>query len=225
MHCLLQSNPSSLTHTRAVITAAAYDSIKSLIGPSDFLVSESGVEKPANGVGGTVKKVFVSYAWEPTDPQHQTRVLKLTNQLRQYGFDATMDILNPSPPEGLPMWMMSQIRHSDYVLMVITETYRKRCEGDEEFGIGKGVKWEGGIITRAVYQAEFHNRKFLPVLLGGASPSSIPSILIGNAYFNVSTAEGLEGLVRLMSDQPAYVASPLGRTPVLPPRNEGGTNE
>lgn len=117
--------------------------------------------------------------------------------------------------------MLNQIRLSDFVLMVCTETYRKRCEGDEDPGRGKGVKWEGGIITRSIYEAEFRQRKFLPVVFGRAHVASIPTILAGNTYFDVSTPQGLEDLVRLMSDQPAYVPAPIGRTPVLPPRHGG----
>lgn len=171
---------------------------------------------------GAAKKVFVSYAWESGDPQHQQRVLKFSNDLRQhYGFDATMDLLEPNPPEGLPEWMLNRIRRAEYVLMVITETYRKRCEGDEEAGKGEGVKWEGGIVTRSIYQAEFKNQKFIPILFGSEYIDSIPTILTGNPYYDVTKPDRLEDPVRLTSGQPAYIAAPIGQTPFLPPRQGG----
>jgi hypothetical protein len=120
----------------------------------------------------SAKKVFVSYAWE--SPEHQERVKQFTNQLRHDGLDATMDLFDPNPPEGLPQWMVNHIRRADFVLMVITETYRKRFEGDEEPGKGKGVKWEGGIVTRAIYDSEFMNRKFLPVVFGRKQADHMP---------------------------------------------------
>src|SRR5205823_399842 len=94
----------------------------------------SGEMPVSESASQSTKKVFVSYSWEADDPEHQQGVVRFTNQLRQFGLDATMDLFEPNPPEGLPQWMLNQIRRSDFVLMVITETYRKRCEGDEEPG-------------------------------------------------------------------------------------------
>jgi SEFIR domain len=145
---LLNEPLDGLGHVRAALRAAAFDAFKSqteaaaTIGTSNPGDMSMGKKKPA-------KKVFVSYAWESTE--HQERVKQFTNKLRHDGLDATMDIFEPNPPEGLPQWMLNQIRRADFVLMVITETYRKRCEQDEESGKGKGVKWEGGIITRSLY--------------------------------------------------------------------------
>jgi hypothetical protein len=175
----------------------------------------------ASEIASQPKKVFVSYSWEPDDPKHQQAVLRLTNQLRQFGFDATMDLFEPNPPEGLPQWMLNQIRRSAFVLMVITETYRRRCEGDEEPGRGKGVKWEGGIVHRSIYDSEFQNRKFLPVLFGEKYIESIPTILVGNTYYDVTRPDRFEELVRVMTDQPAYIPAPIGQIPLLPPKHSG----
>jgi hypothetical protein len=163
-------------------------------------------------------KVFISYSWDST--AHQERVVALANALRDNGFTASVDVFIPGmAPEGLPAWMLNQIRWADYVLCVCTENYRKRCEGDEEPGKGKGVKWEGGIITRTLYQREFVNDKFIPVVFESNDTSHIPMILSGATYYNLSHDDGFEALVRHLTNQPAFVASPVGKMPVLPPKD------
>lgn len=213
---LLNEPLGKLGHVRAALRAAAFDALKSgteavgTIGTPDPRDTSVDMKKAA-------KKVFVSYAWESTE--HQEHVKQFTNRLRHDGLDATMDLFDPNPPEGLPQWMVNQIRRAGFVLMVITETYRKRFEGDEEPGKGKGVKWEGGIVTRAIYDSEFMNRKFLPVVFGRKQADHMPAILVGNTYYDVTDPARLEALVRLMTDQPAHVPAPLGKVPHLPPKN------
>lgn len=216
---LLDESEEELGFTRTVIRAAAFDVLKHdtiasgvVGGPNrgaDRSATEQGV-KP-------VKKVFVSYSWD--SDAHQQRVRQLVDDLRGYGFAATMDLYEPNPPKGLAAWTVESIRGADFVLAVITETYRKRCEGEEEEGKGNGVKWETGLMIRKVYQDGFVNEKFIPVILNKGDAKSMPTVFIGNVYYNVSDPSGLLGLVRLISDQPEYVPPPIGRTPVLPPRN------
>lgn len=221
---LLDDSGKELGFTRTVIRAAAFDVLKNVtVASGVFVRPNDGASHLATEEGGKpVKKVFVSYSWD--SDEHQQRVKQLVDVLRGYGFEATMDLYALNPPEGLPAWMLSSIRKADYVLMVITETYRRRCEGDEDPGKGKGVKWETGIITRKIFQDEFINGKFLPVLLDRADAKSMPSVLVGNVYFDVSDPKELERLVRLMSDQPEYVPPPIGRTPILPPRSGPGSS-
>ncbi|WP_020472310.1 toll/interleukin-1 receptor domain-containing protein [Zavarzinella formosa] len=216
---LLDESGEVLEFTRTVMRAAAFDVLKTVtitsgvVGGSNRGTSHSAAEEGVK----SVKKVFVSYSWD--SEEHQQRVRQLVDDLRGYGFAATMDLYEPNPPQGLPAWMVESIRNSDFVLAVITETYRKRCEGEEEEGKGNGVKWETGLMIRRIYQDGFVNAKFIPVILNKADSKSIPSVFLGNVYYNVSEPNGLLGLVRLISDQPEYVPPPLGRTPVLPPRN------
>ena len=49
--------------------------------------------------------------------------------------------------------MMNQVDAADYVLVVCTETYYHRFRGKEKPGIGKGVVWEGAIITNELYDS------------------------------------------------------------------------
>ncbi len=115
--------------------------------------------------------------------------------------------------------MLRQIRWANFVLIVCTEKYRRRCEGEEELGRGKGVKWEGGIITRTLFTSEFQNEKFLPVLFDKRDNVYIPTILSGAIYYDLSESDGFLNLLRHLTNQPAYIPVPIGKMPVLPPRN------
>jgi hypothetical protein len=212
----------SLGFTRMVIRAAAYDALKRTTINSGRVTTEHLCSSESPDESSQLRpKALVSYAWEE-DGAHQYRVVKFTNALREYGIDATVDVFRQSPPEGWPAWMLKEIRQSQFVLMVITETYRRRFEGEEKPGKGKGVKWEASIVTREVYDAESNQDKFLPVLFGKEHIASMPTIFKGNTYWDVSDPERLKELVMHMTDQPLYVPAPLGRVPNLPPRNIGG---
>ena len=82
-------------------------------------------------------KVFISYSHD--DERHEQRVLALANRLREDGIDAEIDQYEPAPPEGWPMWCERQIKKAGFVLLVCTETYLRRVDGEEEPGKGHGV--------------------------------------------------------------------------------------
>jgi hypothetical protein len=71
-----------------------------------------------------------------------------------------------------------------------------------------------------LYNSEFRTGKFLPLVFGTEHIASMPTVFVGNTYYDVSKPDGLEALVRLMTDQPAHVPAPLGKVPHLPPKNE-----
>jgi TIR domain len=75
-------------------------------------------------------KVLISYSHD--SPEHKDRVLVLSNRLRGEGIDCTIDQYLLVPPEGWPRWMEKQIRESDFVLMVCTETYYRRVLGQPD---------------------------------------------------------------------------------------------
>jgi hypothetical protein len=119
---------------------------------------------PIQMSGDRRDKVFISYSWDSA--AHQEQVVALANSLLDNGLTTHMDaFISGTPAEGFPNWMLNQIRWADFVLCVCTETYRKRCEGEEEPGKGKGAKWEGGIITRTLYDLACPPKSG-PVLMG-----------------------------------------------------------
>ena len=114
----------------------------------------------------TSPRVFVSYSHD--SPQHKARVLALVQQLRDDGVDCEVDTFEEAPPEGWPAWMSRQIGQADYVIVVCTERYNKRVSGHELPGVGLGARWEGNLITQALYESGGRNEKFIPVVFTAA---------------------------------------------------------
>jgi len=141
--------------------------------------------------------------------------------LRRSGLDAWIDQYETSPPQGWPIWMLSQIRHADFVLIVCSETYRRRFEGEEIKGKGKGAKFEGAVLTQAVYDAEQDNRKFIPLVVDPADLAHIPVALRSFTYFDVSDQLALESLYRFLTDQPSVVPPPVGAGKGGPEKGSG----
>jgi hypothetical protein len=161
-------------------------------------------------------RVLISYSHD--GPAHEERVLALANCLRTDGIDAMIDLYEPFPPEGWPEWCDRQIRQSDFVLMVCTETYLRRVDGDEEPGVGHGVLWESRLIKQHLYTAGSASRKFVPVLLVNGSDAHIPAPVRGATMYRVETPEGYEALLRLLTHQPLTPMPPLGERRELPAR-------
>jgi TIR domain len=75
---------------------------------------------------------MLSYSHD--SPEHQQRVLALTNRLRADGINCMIDQCVVVPAAGWTLWMERQIEASDFVLMVCTETFYRRVRDDEAFG-------------------------------------------------------------------------------------------
>lgn len=161
-------------------------------------------------------RVFISYSHDSTT--HEDRVLALADRLRADGIDAMIDLYEPFPPQGWPAWCDAQIRQSDFVLMVCTQTYLRRVDGDEEAGVGRGVLWEGRLIKQQLYNTGSVARKFVPVLFADGSEADVPVPVAGATIHRVETAEGYEALLRLMTNQPLTPMPLLGRRRKLPAR-------
>ena len=67
--------------------------------------------------------------------------------------DCHIDQYEVSPAEGWPRWMVNKVEWADFVLVICTETYHQRFKGKAPVGQGKGVKWEGAILTQELYDA------------------------------------------------------------------------
>jgi hypothetical protein len=134
-------------------------------------------EASTEGIGrmADAPRVFISYSHD--SDEHAARVLQSADQLRQDGIDAILDKYEPFPEKGWTPWMEKNLRDADWVLMVCTETYRRRVEDDEAPAVGRGVRWEGRLIRQHLYDAGGANRRFVPVLLQGGFRDHIPSIL------------------------------------------------
>ncbi len=173
----------------------------------------SNVDTPA-----TTLRVFVSYSHD--SPRHQTRVLELSNRLREQGVNCQIDVYHEAPPEGWPRWMLNQVEDADYVLVICTETYERRFRGKELGGKGRGAKWEGAVITQQLYDAELHNTRFIPILLDPSDEPHIPIVLRGATFYDVSTDRGYLKLYRRLTAQPEIQVPPVaGSTLGLPSKD------
>ncbi|MGE5443801.1 MAG: SEFIR domain-containing protein [Ignavibacteriales bacterium] len=163
-------------------------------------------------------KVFISYSHD--SPEHKDHVLNLSNRLRIDGIDCYIDQYEESPREGWPQWTRKQIKEADFVLIVCTEKYERRFEGEEEIGKGLGAKWEGAIITQGLYEAEANNIKFIPVLFSSQDLAHIPVVLRSVTYYKLDTEEteeGYENLYRRLTNQPRILKPEFGKLRPMPP--------
>ena len=156
-----------------------------------------------------VVRVFVSYSHDSLD--HKRRTLALAERLRDEGIDCDIDQFHEAPPEGWLRWMESQVRQSDYVLVVCTAVYHRRVTGREREGIGLGAVWEAGLITQELYESGGRNERFIPVVFNLDDVREIPPFLRQTTYYNVEDPPEYESLYRRLTAQPRVVKRPLGQ--------------
>ena len=166
-------------------------------------------------------RVFLSYSHD--SDEHADRVLALADALCDRGIDVILDrYVHPAPAEGWPHWMDRNLDEAKFVLMVCTETYRRRVMGLEEPGKGLGVRWEGNLIYNRIYHDKPSGSRFIPILLPGSEPAHIPNPVQGHAYYRIATFDltdpGFEALYRHLTDQPATPRPDLGALTILPPK-------
>ena len=165
-------------------------------------------------------KVFISYSHD--SDLHRDFVRGLSDRLRKEGLDCLIDqYINGFPPEGWQCWMENQIEAADFVLLVCTETYLRRYRKQETDG-GRGVTFEGVVISQTLYDHYYHNTKFIPVVPQQGKAEHVPIPL--KQYSTYRLPEDYETLYRLLSNQAKFVPPPVGeiRTPSLLSRLFGG---
>lgn len=160
-------------------------------------------------------RVFISYSWD--DDQHKARVLALAQRLRQEGVDAWIDQFTPFAAQGWEAWMREEIARARFVLCVITENYANRFAGPATPGSPRGVKWEGSIITDAIYRADGENPKFIPIFFDQADAARTPFPLSRHVDLRNVLPDGYEAIYRLLTDQPVSVPMALGAKLPMPP--------
>lgn len=158
--------------------------------------------------------VFISYSHDDAD--HVTRVLNLSNRLRADGIDCVLDQYETSPASGWPRWMNKEIANAQFVLMICTENYLKRLDGEEQSGVGLGAMWEGNLIYQHIYDSGSTNSKFIPVLMRDTDKRFIPTPVRGVSYYAARNDEGYFDLRDRLLNRPRAEKPPLGRTPPMP---------
>jgi len=154
--------------------------------------------------------VFISYSHDSDN--HRAHVLSLSERLRQDGINTILDrYVNGSPAEGWPRWMLNGLDAAARVLCVCTETYYRRFRGHEAPGKGKGVDWEGAIITQDLYDARRVSQKFIPVLFEGGDEDHIPEPLRGQTHYRVHSEEGYQALYDALLGQSGVEPGQVGQ--------------
>ncbi|MFD0973766.1 toll/interleukin-1 receptor domain-containing protein [Plantactinospora endophytica] len=172
-------------------------------------------------IDGQPVRVFVSYAH--ASALHVEAVRHLWLLLRESGVDARLDLPATARRQDWTLWMLEQFRSADYVLVIASHEYRRRAEGEAAPDEGRGVQFEGALLRDHYYEdRETWTRKVLPVLLPGEGADALPRWLgpTSSTVYSVKelSVAGVEELLRVITDQPAYVESPLGMVPALPPQ-------
>lgn len=163
--------------------------------------------------------VFISYSHD--SDEHRKQVLGLSERLRQDGIETRLDqYVNGSPAEGWPRWMMNQLDETLFVLVVCTETYYRRFRGHEQPGKGKGVDWEGALITQEIYDSRSQTLKFVPVFLSAAIDKNIPEPLRSTSYYALTSESAYQNLYDFLLGQAGVEPQPVG-TLKTQPRQRG----
>jgi len=119
--------------------------------------------------------------------------------------------------------METELCNCHYVLVVCTKGYWEKLAPNAKAG-GKGVKWEGAIITQEIYEHEGSNRRFIPVLFGEGNKENIPRVLRPSTYYDVLQNESYEKLYRRLTRQPEVRKPLLGKVLKFPVEKTRGYN-
>lgn len=166
-----------------------------------------------------MNKVFLSYSHD--SPAHRDKVLALSQRLRQDGIETLLDqYVNGSPPQGWPRWMLDQLDEAAFVLVICTETYYRRFRGREQAGKGKGVTWEGALITQEIYDSSGRTGKFVPVFLGAPDENHVPEPLRAQTYYSLTSQSDYDRLYDYLLAQSGAEPAAVG-TPKRKPRHRG----
>ena len=158
-------------------------------------------------------RVFISYSHD--SDEHRDFVRGLADRLRAEGVESWIDQYVPGfPAQGWQRWMESEIEQADFVLLVCTPLYHQRFKGEDREG-GRGVNFEGVVISQLLYDNFQQNTKFLPVLPESGHFEDVPVALRGH-FFQLEN--DYPKLYRVLTQQPEVIPPPVGQTVPLPPK-------
>lgn len=154
------------------------------------------------------QKVFISYSHG--NETFMNNVVEISNKLRTYGLDCEVDQYEFMPSEGWYNWCARKIDEADFVLVLSTERYFNSFQNNTHQDKGKGVIFEGIIITEDIYNNGAKNDKFIPILFNPDDQKYIPKILRSASRYNVSQDDSFMSLYRHLTNQPSVKKAPIG---------------
>jgi hypothetical protein len=160
-------------------------------------------------------RVFISYSWD--SDAHKKWVLAFGERLRNDGIDAIIDQTHLALGARSPEFMERSVRESNRVLVICTETYKRRFDNREG-----GAGYEGHIISGEIIN-EVGRNKFIPVLRNGDWKTAVPTALLGVYGVDLRNdsseeyrklIENLHGVSRVapVGPRPAWVPPASGPT-------------
>ena len=151
--------------------------------------------------------VFISYSW--AEQEYGCKwVENLANRLRSDGIDADIDMYHESPAEGWTTWIVNKIKHSDYVLVVCSESYYNVVNGGQTIDSGLGRRFEGKIIQKQIYDNGCINDKFIPILPPIGSHKHILEVL--SDYTAYKVYDDYDRLLKRLKGENSHMP-PLGK--------------
>ena len=160
-------------------------------------------------------KLFISYSHD--SEEHRERVLGLSERLRQDGIDTILDqYVQGSPPEGWPRWMLNGLDDASHVICVCSENYYRRFRGKEDPDKGKGVDWEGAVITQTLYDSKSQTNSILPVLYQPSDKAFIPEPLRSFNYYLLNSEHNYLALYDQILGQAGVTPGELGELKTKP---------
>lgn len=151
------------------------------------------------------RRVFVSYYQQ--SGEHREQVLRFTNQLREGGIDAWVDLYVESPSEGWPRWVERQLASAEFILLICTPEYCRHYLHASGGISARRISWEGQLIRQMLHDASGRYDLFVPVLLDEAHADVPPPLGSVTAY---SIPSGYEALYRRLTHQPEIATPMLG---------------
>lgn len=151
-------------------------------------------------LAGAQRTVFISYAHETDDLRAQVKAL--ADWLSARGCTVLSDHRYASrpPAEGWQAWMLDCIRAADTVLVVCTPKLKFSYEGNDVSAKGRGLTYEGAIVTQHIYDNYMKNTKFFPILPDNGSCENIP-ITLRQWWNNHKFPSGYMGILELIKDE------------------------
>lgn len=164
--------------------------------------------------------VFVSYTHD--SPAHKDQVLLLSQLLTKNGINVCLDRWDMQHRRDWYQWATANMKKADFVVAVVSETYRRAAEGEVPPDGNRGLQAEAALLRELLQDDRREwTKRIIPVLLPGHHPGEIPLFLqplnADHYYVKDFTPAGAESLLRLLTNQPPYKQPALGEKPHLPP--------
>lgn len=174
-------------------------------------------------------EVMITWAHDANDPAAQEawtrQVVSFTTALRTVGgIDADLDLFHLFEAGiNWTRWGPTRVRTASRILIVINAAWRQRFEGEGSPTRGAGAAAEANVLLGQFNEnRETFEARTVLVVLPGASEADVPTQLQGLQRVHVDTfdAAGIDGLIRLLTDQPLYPKPAVGQVPILPPATQ-----